>query len=280
MEKRVIFSVFAGRERYMRILSIYIDKLIANGDIQEVHLWDFTAFEADREFLKELCSKNTVYKLMVPVPGRYKWDPYYDYYINNIKDNEILIKCDDDILYIDINKFREFIDEVKEDVLYFPNIVNNDVCAYYQTKAGIHKIFDYNVGDIEARSGDGNVLTEGKYQWWTNFNKAAEIHELFLKDPSRFHLRDQKLIHYSNRVSINFFAVNARCVRKFFKQYFILNNGDDEQVLSSTIPYHFAVKNIINMNFCIVHFQFNKQNGFDLDIRFLRDYYKLANEGV
>lgn len=277
----VIFSVFAGRERYIKILKVYIDRLLERELIHTVHIWNFTLLKEDTTYIHNLCAENCKYVLMEPKSKIKKnWDPYYEYYKTNIKDDEILIKCDDDIVYIDIEGFKAFIDSVKDDVIYFPNIVNNDVCAYFQTKLGVHMLFDYPVSVAKKTGiGDTNPLTKSSQRicWFEDHHKADAIHRLFIEDPAQFHLNDIPIINYGNRVSINMFALNAAAVRRYFFTFLMMGHSDDEAFLSAKICEVLGVYNRINLNMCIVHFQFFKQDGFTLDMRHLSHYYNLAN---
>jgi hypothetical protein len=279
--KKVILSIFAGRERYMRILKLYLDRLLERKLIHKVHLWDFTRNSSDKTYIRDLC-QNTNYLYFDPEPTHSKdWIPYYRYYMHNITDDAILIKCDDDILYIDIENFSLFIAGVIEDVVYFPIIVNNDVCSFiYSSIFKIDNIYDwYNKADIHNflnRIGDREPLTTWENGLFRNYPKARQIHELFLSDPSKYHLRNKPLVKYGSRVSINFFAMNARTVRDYFYEFLHKGDGDDETFMSSGICRIKGTRNIINLNMCVVHFQFENQEGARLDQEFLERYHELA----
>jgi hypothetical protein len=62
------------------------------------------------------------------------WNNYYNYYNDPIFENDIIIKCDDDIVFIDLYKLPKFINFIKNNDydLVFANIINNGVSAYYQ----------------------------------------------------------------------------------------------------------------------------------------------------
>lgn len=274
--KKVIYTIFAGRKRYLEIQKKYIDILLQNKLITEVHLWEYTRTLDDEKYLEELCLSNNNYKLFRPSnKGFCNWKDYYTYYSENIDDNTILIKCDDDIVYIDIKNFEKFIESVNDDILYFPNIINNDVCAYYQVKNGIHNLIDerdmQNCSKKLLEWGQGMPMTE----WHTFFEKADKIHELFLLNKDLFHLENQELIEHGNRFSINFFAANSLAIRKYFSEFVLSHQSDDECFLS-IITRKFGKKNKINLNFALVHFQFGPQNGKLLDEKYLEKYNLLT----
>lgn len=269
MKKKVIFGIFAGRQKYLSILKVYLDILLDKNVIDEVHIWDYIKHNKDRLYVQHLVDENGKYSLKIPLKNLRSWDGFYNYYYDHINENDILIKCDDDIVYIDTNKFETFVNSITEDYFYFPNIVNNDVLAYFQQQNNIHNLFDYNIPDINDRQYNYSnkwPLTN----WYDTFNKAKSIHELFIENPNKFHLNDKELIHYKSRISINLFACKGTLIKKKFDN--ILNH-DDEAYISSTSN----VGNIINLNCTVVHFQFGPQNhGNNLDNSYLDKYKQLS----
>jgi hypothetical protein len=279
--KKIIYTIFAGRKRYLEIQKKFIDILLENQLITEVHLWEYTHNSDDRNYIIDLCKTNNKYKIIYP---KYKisgyWKDYYRYYTENIEDNTILIKADDDIVYIDINNFKKFIKSVVDDVLYLPNIINNDVCAYYQVKNGMHNLIDSLEMEICSKKmlnwGDGAPMTS----WYCNFDKADCIHQLFLSNPEKLHYENNmQLIDYGNRISINLFATTSNGVRKYFSEFLNAGTNDDEFFLS-VITRKFNKMNKINLNLTIVHFQFGPQNGKLLDEKYLEKYNLLADKSI
>jgi hypothetical protein len=276
--QKVFFTIFAGRERYLNILKKYLDVLLEKNLINEVHLWDFTRDINDEKYIKELCNNNSKYIYKLPETKK-NWNGYYSYYCN-VDDDTVVIKCDDDVIYIDINNFENFTNSIIENCLYFPHIVNNDVCAYFSQKLGVHNLFNYNIDQNKINGvGDTNPLTRWRGGWYADFSKADKIHELFLNDYNKFHFKNQYLIHYGNRISINFFAGKGNTIRRYFSEFMDSKyKNDDEAYISGLTPKVFNKKNIINMNFTVVHFQFGPQNGKLLDSKYIHKYDELANK--
>ena len=124
-----IFSVFAGRRRYMNILSRYIDDLYKRKLIDEIHIWDYTRTQEDEEWLNERWPNN-----IMSVKDKSTYKEYYQYYTRERypEEDTILIKCDDDIVYIDVVKFQKFIELRPRDVdslFVSPFVINNHVCT-------------------------------------------------------------------------------------------------------------------------------------------------------
>jgi hypothetical protein len=276
MNNNVIYTIFAGRKRYLEILNVYLEKLIQNNSIHEVHFWCFTTNESDIEYMKSLEIQNSKYKIFYPNrPNKRIWYQYYKYYRKNTNENDIVIKSDDDIVYIDVDQFDNFINNMNKDCMNFPNIINNDVCAYYQTQNNIHDLFHFppekmkKINEKINKVGCGSPLSN----WFTRFDKADEIHKLFLEDPNKFNMNG--IIEYGNRISINFFAIHKKSIYKYFKEI-KKHDYDDERNFGRAMER--LNKHRIDFSFKIVHFQFSPQNGKELDSRYLNKYKTLAND--
>jgi hypothetical protein len=153
------------------------------------------------------------------------WESFYDHYATHThyRDHDILIKADDDIVFIDLPKFRHFVDGIRTLNLYFPNIVNNDVGLYVQgirsahpnvvrwyNEYRIHHRIDFEQrirhyffahdydGSKAYKLNYGRIcpLTSGKCELttggvWSNASYergdfAADIHAGFLSNPDAF----------------------------------------------------------------------------------------------
>jgi len=74
-------------------------------------------------------------------PGAMFYNSAYQYYGANVDryQNDIFLKCDDDIVFFDLDRLAEFIDFRRRNTGYFllsANVVNNGVCAYFQQASG------------------------------------------------------------------------------------------------------------------------------------------------
>ena len=158
---RVIFTVFAGRRRFMHILMTYVQPLLQEGVVDEVHVWDYCKVAADREYLKGLTISSTAgLRVMTPPPSDltakfpHKWKGYYAHYAHSLRDDDLLVKCDDDVVFIaNLHTLLAF---ARADGgahhLYFPSIVNNDVSAAFQAADGVVTDSEFTVGSLYTLS--------------------------------------------------------------------------------------------------------------------------------
>jgi hypothetical protein len=267
---RVLFTIFAGRKRYLSILKLYLDSLLKLNTITEVHLWDYCIDKEDSEYLKSICLENPRYIIKTPEKIYSSFNYYYYYYsVLKCNDEDILIKCDDDIVYIDIEAMSYFIKEIKSGGIYYPNIVNNDICAYIQQQHNIHNLFDLPVNK-KFYGDSGEPFTN----WYQNTEKAIAIHTLFLKDTGKFKIHAPN-IPFKGRISINMFGGNFRSIRGPFKKLHETDLMDE---------IYMAHKNYVDNNtytfivpiLTISHFSFRFQTPDILDSLFLKQYRELA----
>ena len=267
--RKVIFTIFAGRKYCLEVLFKYLDYLIDNHKIQEVHLWNYTKNEKDNVYLKSLV-KNKYFIFEPKNKNGRQWDDYYKYYWNDTKynDNDIIIKCDDDVVFIDIDYFDAFIDQIDNKHLYFPNIVNNDVCAFIQSKNNIHQLLT-NVRF--NKRGNVNALSD----WYKMYDKAKLIHLDFLSNPKKYVISCPN-INISSRISINFFAGQLRYIKKLYNCFCKAGKNDDEGFMARICRIK-SINHIIVPFFVVSHFSFAPQNSLLLANQLLIDYYILAD---
>ena len=63
MKSNVIFYIFAGREKFMRILLKYVNVLLRLKIISEVHIWDYTRNADDKKYIYDVCESTDNYIL-------------------------------------------------------------------------------------------------------------------------------------------------------------------------------------------------------------------------
>ena len=124
MSASVIFTCFAGRERYLKLLVPYVNTLLSRGLIDEVHFWDYTRDPSDADYIRTL-----PFSIFVP-KSKENWGDYYRYYTPAKYPNPdaVIIKCDDDIVYIDVDHFADFIAARRahpEALIFSASVINN-----------------------------------------------------------------------------------------------------------------------------------------------------------
>lgn len=184
--------------------------------------------------------------------------PYYqayEYYAARFDDfrDAVFLKCDDDIVYLDIDKLDGFIQFRRANPHYFvlsANVVNNGVCAYLQQAAGSIPTM---VGEFECPPGGfGGSL-------WESAERAAKLHGYFLGEDGRTLALAQPVIDWTERQSINFIAWLGRDLL-----HMALPQGDDEHALTIGVPTFLGRPSAIYSDFTVSHLSFGPQErGWD-----------------
>jgi len=210
--------------------------LLARNLVEEVHVWDFCVDnQTNREFIHAFMNasdRDPRYVLYSSPPDwnkqytitsrgqGYLWEKYYEHYSTDPRysDEDILVKADDDIVFLDVNKFTDFVANIKTPNLYFPNIVNNDAGLYVQGQRNVHpnivRIFkDYEQLGVKFAQRFETYYTDDvihahkmpfsatcpisnfrctlhRTDWtvglYTRGDQAIDIHESFLENPQQF----------------------------------------------------------------------------------------------
>ncbi len=269
-QPRVILTCFAGRKRYLEILLKYAEYLYQKGHIHEVHLWDFTRNAEDTEWLKSSPTiTSSPYISVKHVINKHSWLEYYRHYTPSAYAEHVIIKCDDDIVFIDVKTFPDFIQrtvEQDEYLLRFPSIINNGVCAHYQQKWGL---IPTSLDTFPYDTYCGKL--------WASAEICQKLHEHFLDNHETWlettrALPDKTHKHaLGNRISINFFAVCSKNLNLYQ-----MVGSDDEKDLSMTLSRRLQKKHAVDTKFTVSHFAFGSQREKLNEPMLLEKYAALA----
>lgn len=282
------FCIFAGREKNLIILHKYIEKLLLEKIIDEYHIFDFTRNMNDSIFLLKEYER---FKLIFPnrifmhnniensqkinnkikILEKQDWSPFYSIISQEIfYKNSIIIKCDDDILFIDCNGLKNALEDRKNDdysFLIHSNCINNNICAYYQKN-----IFK-NVESYLSVYPTGGILGI----LFENPKVAYSMHNFFvdecLKDIHNLYNFRIDDVYINTRISINFILINGEDC-KYFKDI----KYDDEYELSSYFPEKLFRPNKIKGDFITSHYSYALQEKiFNINDKLRLQYEKLVN---
>lgn len=195
----------------------------------------------------------------------------YDYYARRLKDYQdtIFLKCDDDIVYLDVDKLGDFVEFRRTNPHYFvvsANVVNNGVCAYFQQEAGS---IPAHVGQFERPPGGfGGSL-------WLSAQRAEMLHDYFLSTRDKRLPLPEKVVDWTERQSINFIAWLGRDLI-----HMALPRGDDEKALTIDLPEYLGRPTAIYSDFMVSHLSFGPQEqGLAVD-RLIEAYDALMRDAL
>ena len=215
IHRQVYWTIFAGRKNRLELQEKYWHTLKKKDLITEVHLWDFTYRNPDKkeaELSRQWIyskSKEFSFIQVMSNPG-FLWSTYYKHYANYEKNNSIIIKVDDDIIWINSSEFRCFVKFVQESEHVFlvsANVVNNEVIAFFQQKLGCFpntlRNFTYNKGGEMGKLANSADI-------------GYQFHKYFISHKSNFY--QKAIIQFTERLNINFIAFqseNAKEINRY-----------------------------------------------------------------
>ena len=194
--------------------------------------------------------------------------PYYlsyEYYAKKLKDfsDHLFLKCDDDIVFMDLTKLSDFINFRRENPNYLvisANVVNNVACAYWQQASGS---LPMELGVFEYPPDYGGSL-------WQDPNRANSLHDFFLQKEDKSLPLGERIVETKGRLSINFISWLGRDLR-----HLAIRRLSDERALTIELPAFLSRPIGIFSDFMVSHLSFGPQEkGLHVD-RLLAGYRDL-----
>lgn len=195
------------------------------------------------------------------------WQNYYMYYTHDTYKDDILIKCDDDIVFIDLKKLPDFITFIqsRDDCdLVFANTINNGVSAFYQQ----HKYGLIPTTFMHLEYPDGGFCGS----LWESGKKAEDLHHYFIEHCATFltHEYNKDIIPIETRFSINFFGYKGKNWHRIQEAWMY---GNDEYNLTVDYVKHRHFKNVLYTDFYVSHLSFCKQIETGINLAVLQKRY-------
>ena len=194
------------------------------------------------------------------------WKNYYQHYssINYEYEYSTILKCDDDIVFIDLQKLPDFINYIKNTDcdLVFANTINNGVSAYYQQNK--YNLIPNQLMNLEYPTfGFGGSL-------WESGKKAEKLHNYFIENTNSFinHNYNKEIIPIKTRFSINFFGYKGKNWHKIKDCYI-----DDERMLTVDYVKVKQFNNKLFTDFYVSHLSFYRQNETGINLNDLLTKY-------
>lgn len=232
---KLIITCFAGRKEYLEIQIKYIIELLNRYEfIERYDIWNFAWNESDVEYVNSLEGLHPKIKIChSPDFGTAsrgneiaskqfahfygKAYPYDEY------KNHMFLKIDDDVLYVDINRFGNFIKERLKYPDYFlvsADVVNNQLM---------------------------------------NIDPSSIHNDFFKMFPLK---REMEIENFdtNKRLSINFVTWMGKHLPLMIEEFSSGIGRNDEMRMCKDIPNKHHLKNIIVKNYNVVHFSFGTQS--------------------
>lgn len=273
-EYEVHFCIFCGRKSYLSILMKYIQIGLYENCIDYLHLMNFTRNMNDYLYLYELYTTfielfpNRIYlhyheenkELLERKEKKILWNEFYKRLGDEIgNENSVIIKCDDDILFIDIYQLRESCKirwNDRTSFLIHSNCINNGVCSYYQRNK-YHKNIKILLDEYPKKGICGPLFENAKMVYYIHqhFTSCFLENENIIEALQSFYLEED--VYITTRISINFVLLHGFDI-PYLKQIGI----NDEYELSSYYPELLFRPNRILHQMITSHYSYSPQERY------------------
>jgi hypothetical protein len=283
--------IFYGRKAQAKILLRYLEKnLRVNGGILEKIVFNVkTNNKIDLEYLDSILKQNKSYFEKRIFPANYDFKELYD----NLPDEDLIFKIDDDIVFIAPNTFENMLKEylINNLIVLSANVINHPFLSHVHARMMAPIPFYENndnrtwTRDENSKTLDRSECRFGDYgpfsRWWSNGKCAAIVHESFLVNA-----RNNKLSNYNflkwdfhqggyERWSINFILFKGEYLKQLKSRF---PSIEDEVAISSEIPKIYDSHSYSLGSALVVHFSYFSQYGYLKNTMLLQKYDEFSSE--
>ena len=210
--------------------------------------------------------------------SKINWYETYKFYLTY--EFEILLKIDDDILYIDINRFDEYINFIRTNKninITIPNLINHAVSFFYNIKFGLIP------KNIIRKKYLGKKSSLDFFKLFKDGTQAVLLHKYFLNNTFKFINNNINPINLTRqKPSICMFGIlkenyikvyNSDVIGKICKK----RNKNNQIINFDDEKYTYRLKNnYIYPKFVCVHYQFGPQIKRGLTEKLINNYKNLT----
>jgi hypothetical protein len=130
--QRVIIFCFAGRRTNLEIQLLFIRRILADHPDVEYHVWNLARTEEDDRYVRGVRGQRIT--VINDFHGGDPWQRFSDVYRHYAAErysNRLFVKLDDDVVFIEVNRFAEFIAAVaaNRETVISATVINNAACT-------------------------------------------------------------------------------------------------------------------------------------------------------
>lgn len=261
--QKVIVTCFAGRKEFMELQLRYMIAILEKFEfVERYDIWNFSWSAADKDWVDSLGQMHPKIRVCrAPFDGiadragdlasKQFAHFFTEAYLSEEYRDHLFVKIDDDVVFIDVDRFEEFIKlriEQSDPFLVSADVINND----FQLKNPSH------------------------------------LHRRFLATFAQKTKQKLRVEDFSpnKRLSINFVSWRGKDLPHIAREFSNGVGAEDEWRMCHVIPTRLGRSNVIVQNYMVAHLAFGKQLkksrvkrffGFEPK-RFMRQYVALANK--
>lgn len=126
--------MFAGRRANLDVNLPMIRRIVAENPQVQCHIWDLARNEVDSDYLKTISGDRIEVKQQYggPLASRHM-NKVWTYYTDVKFQGSLFVKVDDDVVFIETEKFGDFVDAVDANpaAILTAEVVNNGACTRF-----------------------------------------------------------------------------------------------------------------------------------------------------
>lgn len=260
---RVILFVFAGRKPNMELQIPFAKKILEENPNVDYHVWNLSREQIDNKYLQTIIGERiTVFnEYQKFTPG---YDEVYKHYADTKFKKNIFVKLDDDIVFVQTKKFKQFVEEIysNPDTVVSANVINNGACT--PLEKGIWEKFS-NLGIPLL-----DVHKSAKY--------AHEAHNYFFQNYTKMLQQKIKTIPTNDWLSINTIGYNWEMGKKISE--IVGTRYDKKTIVAGRQLLDLGDEGVVNtlpraivQGFLVAHLTFGPQKLTDSQLKQWRKLY-------
>ena len=273
IEYKFIFKIINNNLLILEENNLLISNIINDNSFNSIKIksslnsdiiWDYKEYKN-----KGYKSYDTTFRSTKHWYEVYKFYLYYQF--------KILIKMDDDICFIDINKFDDYINFIKafKKNITIPNLINHGVSVFYNNKYGLYP------DNILFKKYIHQKFSNDIFSYFIDGKQGKIIHNYFLNNINKFINNNIKPIKLDGqRPSICMFGITKESYNNVYKAKYVFKNGiipKNYDFFDEKYTYQ-LLNNYLYPKLICVHYSFGPQRKFGLDEMLLEKYNKIADE--
>lgn len=126
---RTVLFVFAGRRANLELQLPLVRRILDTHPEVEYHLWDLCRSPEDSEFLHTIEGDRITVRDDFADQSRNGMNHIYRHYSDRSYRDAVFVKMDDDVVFLEVDRFTDFIDAITDKFILSAQIINNGACT-------------------------------------------------------------------------------------------------------------------------------------------------------
>lgn len=168
--------VFAGRKANLEIQLPYVRRILDENENVSFDVWNLTRNDEDDEFVRAISGERiSVMNNFAGMEPHLGWNRVYDYYTSMKFRDHLMVKADDDVVFIHTDRFKDFISAARNnpDKVISAQVINNGACTELEPalQAGFEAL-NIPLLDVHEYASYGSMCHDWFFHNWQDLISA------------------------------------------------------------------------------------------------------------